>query len=551
VLDEDGERLELVRLPKVLDPSMGELVVKLEPSLAAAMQGGLKYLEHYPYECIEQVVSRFLPNVFTYRALRELGIEDEELKTRLAQQVGVGLQKIYARQNYDGGWGWWGPDESSPNLTAYVLLGLVEAKKAGFVVDEKVMERAALFLEEQLKPPDKLNRAEANVQAFVLYVLAEHGDGDVSRCMALYRRRDKLGHYGKAFLAMALHILAPDEPEPIETLVDELMGKAILDATGAHWEEGKGAASLRPYRWTMNTSTRSTSVALAALSRIVPEHPLLPNVVRWLMSARKEDRWESTYETAWALIGLTDYMRATGELEAAYRYLIQLNGEELASGQVTKEVVTEAKEWEVPIGKLHEKYGHGGTVPLRFRRLPPEGEEQGRGRMYYTAYLRYFVPVEEVKPLQRGVIVQRRYTDAACEEEVCPSITSAEVGQLIRVHLTIVAPHDLHHLVVEDPIPAGAEIVDTSLKTVSATYEEPEFRRKGVRYSWWWYPTHADLRDEKVVLFATHLRKGTYEYTYLIRAGLPGDFKVIPAIAYEMYFPHIFGRTEGMVFNIK
>ncbi len=45
------------------------LQVNLEPSLAAGMLDGLDYLEHYPYECNEQTVSRFLPNLFTVRAL--------------------------------------------------------------------------------------------------------------------------------------------------------------------------------------------------------------------------------------------------------------------------------------------------------------------------------------------------------------------------------------------------------------------------------------------------------------------------------------------------
>jgi uncharacterized protein YfaS (alpha-2-macroglobulin family) len=52
----------------------GALTVTLDPSLAAGLLEGLTYLEHYPYECIEQTVSRFLPNLFTVRALRELGI---------------------------------------------------------------------------------------------------------------------------------------------------------------------------------------------------------------------------------------------------------------------------------------------------------------------------------------------------------------------------------------------------------------------------------------------------------------------------------------------
>ncbi len=542
VLEEDGERVELIRLPQVMDPALSKLVVKLEPSLAAAMQGGLTYLEHYPYECIEQIVSKFLPNVFTYRALRELGIEDEDLKAKVAQMVGVGLQKIYARQNYDGGWGWWGPDKSSLNLTSYVLLGLVEARDAGFAVDQKVMKRAALFIKENLSLVEGPESRKADIQAFALYVLARYGEGDVSRCMALYRERKNsgLGHYGKAFLAMALQILAPSETQPIDTLLDEILGEAVLDATGAHWEEA-------PDYWAMNTNTRSTSIILSAFARIKPSHPLLPNVVRWLMAAREEDRWSSTYETAWAIMGLTDYMKATGELKASYRYLLALNEQEIASGTITPEMVRGAIESEIPAAQLKTDRLNRLTIV----RKAPEGQDKGTGRLYYAAYLRYFVPVEKIEELQRGVIIQRRYTDPACKEEVCPSIDKAEVGQLIKVNLTIIAPRYLLYLVVEDPIPAGAEIVDTSLKTVSVTYEQEGELRKKSEPVWWWYPTHADKRDEKLVLFATYLSPGTYEYSYLIKAGLPGEFKVLPAVAYEMYFPHIFGRTGGMSFKIK
>ncbi|HID65352.1 MAG TPA: hypothetical protein EYP49_21755, partial [Anaerolineae bacterium] len=111
---EKGERrVEVVALPRRYDPTQGELTVEVDPSLAAGMRDGLKYLEHFPYECIEQTVSRFLPNVMTYRALKELGVENKELEAKLPQQVSIGLQRIYAWQHYDGGWGWWLADESN------------------------------------------------------------------------------------------------------------------------------------------------------------------------------------------------------------------------------------------------------------------------------------------------------------------------------------------------------------------------------------------------------------------------------------------------------
>ena len=60
---------EGIALPASYDPTQGGLTVQIDPSLAAGMRDGLDYLEHFPYECTEQTVSRFLPNIFTAAAL--------------------------------------------------------------------------------------------------------------------------------------------------------------------------------------------------------------------------------------------------------------------------------------------------------------------------------------------------------------------------------------------------------------------------------------------------------------------------------------------------
>jgi uncharacterized protein YfaS (alpha-2-macroglobulin family) len=53
-----------------------------------------------------------------------------------------------------------------------------------------------------------------------------------------------------------------------------------------------------------------------------------------------------------------------------------------------------------------------------------------------------------------------------------------------------------------------------------------------------------------VVLFADYLNRGTYEYSYTMRATLPGDYKVIPTVASEFYFPEVFGRSDGRLLSI-
>jgi uncharacterized protein YfaS (alpha-2-macroglobulin family) len=85
------------------------------------MVNGLDYLKNYPYECTEQTVSRFLPNVLTYRALNQLGIVSPTLQVSLTQEINIALDKLYNWQNEDGGWGWWSQQDSNPYLSAYVV----------------------------------------------------------------------------------------------------------------------------------------------------------------------------------------------------------------------------------------------------------------------------------------------------------------------------------------------------------------------------------------------------------------------------------------------
>jgi len=539
-------QLEVVRLPEMLDPTQGDLTVTVAPSLAASMVDGLDYLEHYPWECVEQTLSRFLPNLLTYRALQDLGIEKPDLEPKVGQLVGVGLQRLYNQQKLDGGWGWWSTDASRPFISAYVLFGLYHADAAGFLVDDEVMDQAILYLLRQMEDPDDLQEWELNQQAFMLYVLAEVGEPDIGRTVALYDYRERLDHYGKAYLAMALGLIDEDnERSHIDTLLGDLVGDAILSATGAHWEEETTDW------WMMSTDTRSTAVILDAFSRLAPDEPLAPNIVRWLMVARKAGRWETTQETAWALIALTDWMVASGELKGDYSWQVLLNDEVLGENTVSRENVDKSTDLVAHITDLLLDEANA----LQLLRLPPTGSQSGDGRLYYTAHLRYFLPVEELQPADRGIVVARRYEKAECGGD-CDAVSQARVGDVIRVTLTLVAPNDLHYMVLEDPLPAGCEAIDISLKTTSALYEGPELEEaddEDEGYRWWWsrwLPTHSELRDEKVGLFSTWLPAGTYEYTYQMRASLPGRYLMLPSTASEMYFPEIWGRSGGGVFTI-
>ncbi|MEA3338088.1 MAG: Ig-like domain-containing protein [Chloroflexota bacterium] len=542
------ERLEVIVLPPNIDPEQGDLRIVLEPSLAAGMIGSLEWLELFPYECNEQIVSKFLPNLVAYRSLTDLQLDDPELADNLQSQISIALQKLLQRQNPDGGWGWWGGEESQAFVTSYVVYGLVEAGKAGFHVDQDALDRGLDALDRSLEPVDDLEGWRLNQQAFSLYVLAEAGHGDMARSVGLFEVRERLAHYGRALLALDFGLLEQKGElaarARIDTLLEDLTGAAILSATGAHWEEEAHHGQ------TMSTDTRSTSMVLSALSRLQSDHALAPNVVRWLMSARKSDRWQTTQENVWAIIALTDWMVATGELEADYSYLVAINGDELADGTATQENLDTPVELRVAMQDLFLNQANALTIS-RFATAGQSGE----GQLYYTSHLNTYLPAADLEARDRGIVLAREVVavDPVTGEAGDRQVSEAAAGDILQVTLTIIAPNDLNYLVVESPLPAGTEAIDTSLATTSQTYQGPRFGSKQEQAYpgfWWWTPTHNEIRDEKVVLFATALPAGTYQYSYQMRASLPGDFHVLPATAQEMYFPEVWGRSGGSSFTV-
>ncbi len=530
---------ERIELPKTIDPSAGELKIELSPSLAAASRSGLRYLESYAYDCVEQVTSKFLPNVASYLALKVLGIERADLKQNLEINVQRETQRLNALQHRDGGWGWWWDGESDPSLTAYALFGLHTAKKAGFTVDQAVMDHAEDYLMRYLDESiDPAARLAYNQRAFVIFVLTEMERPMTGRAVSLFEQRARLGNYGKAWLLMALDRL--EQPQ-VSVLRAELTSKAIVSATGAHWEE-----TGIDY-WTMNTNTRSTALAIMALARTDPKNMTLPSAVRWLMTARKKGHWDTTQETAWSVLALTEFMRSTGELQGNYHFQATLNDKAIGEGIVNAASVDQSTALQVAVKDMLQSTAN--TLIL--------SRDSGDGRLYYSAYLNYYLPAENVPAVNQGILVTRQYeaVDPNTLRPTGKSIESAKVGDYVRVTLTIIAPNDLHYLALEDPLPAGFEAVDRSLNTANIAAHAPTLQAMATARNWfkpyWEYWTHSEVHDDRVVAFATYLEHGTYQYSYLARASITGEFRVLPARAWEMYFPEVFGHSSGAMFAVK
>lgn len=538
--------------PKAPDGSnAGELELELSPSLAAGVSSTLNYLEQYPYACSEQTVSRFLPNAVTYRLLKQLGSENAALKASLDTNLSAGLQRLYTLQHLDGGWGWWLDDSSKPYLSAYVVQGMLEARKAGYAVDQARLDQGLAYLHaalaEQTKAQDATEQSaesQMNARSYMLFVLNEASQPDRGRTVALYDKRNQLSIYGRAYLLMTLKALGGND-EPVRTLVGELASTAILHATDAHWEERSNDY------WNMSSDTRTTALALQALVRADPANFLVPNAVRYLMGQRNHGHWQTTQESAVSLLALSDYLAQSGELEADYAFRAALDGTTLKEGTVNRSNLSDPVNLVVSLADIKA----GGQSQLTLQRQAASGQS-GKGRLYYTLRMRYYQDANQVTALDQGVGVERAYVAVNTNTlSVTGQLVNAvKLGDVVQVRLKLTVPEDMQYFAVEDLLPAGLEPIDTSLKTASAAAQGAELQPGASPIAddvpYWYYFGQTSIHDDRVALFASYLPRGTYTYTYMARATTPGVFQTLPATAYQMYAPEVFGRSAGALFTV-
>jgi uncharacterized protein YfaS (alpha-2-macroglobulin family) len=539
MLREGGMRVESILMPRDVDVQAGMLDVKVDASLAGVITDSLTYLSNDTLryrDCTATVIHRFLPNIVTYRALNTLDLAEPELKTNLDAVVSEGLQELYARQRSDGGWGWCSMHDSHPVTTAFVLIGLAEAQLQGYSVSEDVMTRARYYVRGQMITPSlDVEPWELNRQAFLLYALAYSGNPEIGLSVNLFNSVERMNIDAIAFLAKTLYLINPEDNVRLDALVQYMLNNAVTRATGVFFEESYVD------RWNWSSDIRTTALVLDALLQIRPDSEILPNVVRYLVSAREGRHWSSRQENTWSIMALTNWMSATGELNPSYEWSVSVNDTPVMNDVAVSANALQSTEAQLDVAALVQGEANMMTVE----------RTDGDGAMYYTAHLSLDLPVSEIESMSRGVEISRVYT--RLDDETETPIDGALVGETIQVRLRVVAPSTLRYVVIEDYFPAGAEAIDPNLSVSEQLGTRP---RGGAadspsQYGWgWWYFDNIEFRDEKAVIYASYLPQGVYEYVYTIRPNVEGIYSVIPPIVQELNFPEVYGRGDGMVFTV-
>ena len=108
---------------------------------------------------------------------------------------------------------------------------------------------------------------------------------------------------------------------------------------------------------------------------------------------------------------------------------------------------------------------------------------------------------------------------------------------MVKVRLEVSAGGAKDYVAVSDPLPAGFEALNTRLAVVDSSLSGQ------TRDSYVW--DYVELRDDRVNAFADLMDGGKKEIEYLMRATIPGTFRVPGALAEEMYVPSQYGLSAG------
>lgn len=552
VLTDNAKYVENIWLPVGVNAKFGELTVSAASTLAGTLGDGLKYLVQYPYGCAEQTASALLPNLAVKQVLGLPTFENQKLVDikDLDKKVSVGLQALYKYQKGNGGWGIWETSEPTPYLTAYVLYTLHQAQASGYTVDSNVMKRGVDYLNNYIsgKRLVKDDRFNANTRAFALYVLSEMNKGDLGLTNNLYDFKANLNLFSKSYVVMTYDNLieqnkltgetAASAKSKMTVLTGDILNTAKETPRGVHFEEND---QYREYAL-FDTNTRTTALVLQMLARTDMENPLVQKILRYMLMEKRDGHYASTQETAVSLFAMVDYLKLSKELEPSYNGTVEVNGKNLISKSFTQKNISEHETVKINISDLLPNNQDNELVAAR----------EGVGKMYLDINLKYFVPGNKIASRDEGILVTQDYY-AVGDTKMQNPLTSVKAGQNLMGKMTVVVPEDRYYVMVEDYLPAGLEGVDFSLKTSQQGLQDAKGDSTCRDWDCWmdlWRFNYSEVRDDRMMFFADFLPKGVYELKYFVRATTPGTFHDLPALAQELYFPEVFGRSAGREFTV-
>ncbi len=477
-----------IKLPKDWVPGTENYSLTLSPFPAVKFNGSLQYLLKYPHGCAEQTTSKLFPllyfNELAKKAEPEL-FKDESVDYYIKE----GIQKLQSMQLEGGDFSYWpGGNYSYRWVSLYVSHFLVEARKANYEVANHVYDQMLDYVR-SIARETAYESYDLQSKVYALYVLALADKADLSNMAYVKNHQlEELYSDSRAMLAAAFYY-AGERLEAKQLIPQSFTKPNIKRETGGNF----------------NSSVRTDAIILAVLADVEPSHPSIPILVQRLSESAKVGYWGTTQENAFAYMAIGKMLNKKSQDKYTGKVLV--DSKEIASFSNEEDLIL--KNQSLADGEI--------TISL-----------DGVGENYYFAQVNGVPLSGEVKEYDSGVEVRREYLDKNGKPL---DINDIKQGDLVVAKITVkTLQNNLDNMVIVDMLPAGLEIENPRLGNYSSIdwiYDD-------------YFPVeYMDIRDDRLLLFASMYYEDTYTFHYTLRAVTVGEFVLPPIKAECMYEPEI------------
>ncbi len=478
-----------------------QYILKTSSMPAMSFARNIQYLLSYPYGCIEQTTSRLFPLLYFNDLVK---VADPALFGGKGPDYFIqeGILRLTGMILPDKSFAFWpGATYGNNWSTVYASHFLIEASRAGYYVDEKLMEDIRDHLDDMAQGKKARDLTDAH-RIYAAFALAK--TSRLSQRIVTYLKNvdaSTLASYSRYQLAGAL-ALSGNMVEASKLVPVEVQPNIIEPETGGNFSSG----------------VRTNAILLDILLDINPSHTSIPVLAKSLMDDSRVGRWYTTQDNAFALMALGRYFKAHSSF--GYKGSITIDGDK-----------------SYPIDSTGFSLTRKDLAGRKVQVMVTSGE--GTCFYYWQAS---GIPVANVAPeFDRGIKVRREYLD---EDGSPVDLTKIKLGSRIVGVITAEAiEKSLSNVVINDLLPAGFEIENPRLKTTARLSWIPA-RGASIDFQ--------DIRDDRLLIFATLSPGQPLKFYYSLRAVCAGVFKLPPIAAECMYNPLIAGSaSSGLVTVVR
>ncbi|WP_431469270.1 MG2 domain-containing protein [Sphingosinithalassobacter sp. LHW66-3] len=481
-----------VRPPAGALPGRGNVFVRLADSLSPPLEGVRGYMSRYPYECFEQRLSKAV-------VLGDVGGWNQLTGEMPAFLDDEGLLRYFAIQSLPG----------SEALTAYVLS---MAAEAGLPLPqgprERMLEAMKAVLDGRLRNEDQGDVRLQRVAAFAALarngaatpaMLGQLGIGPAD--MPTSSLADYLSALGRVQgLANGAELRAQAERVLRTRLVYEGMRIDITDKGEMPW-------------WLMASDDEAAIKALVAtLGRPGWEEDSARMMVG--VSLRQQrGHWDTTPANAWGAV--------------AARKFDRMYPADAVSGTTTATLAgaTVSRAW--PLVEPRREF----SFPLPAAAAPLRVVHSGGAGPWATVQVRAAVPLAE--PVNAGYRLSRQVS-------VVRAATPGTLrrGDVVKVTITVEASAARNWVVIDDPVPAGAQVLG-GLGNQSRILGAEAGSGEGVQ------PSYVERDRDAWRAYFRWMPRGSVTVSYVVRLNTAGRFHLPPTRVEALYSPEIFAAVPN------